>query len=119
MFMDRARLRRAIARRILHNLRVGIGQGVLALTTTAPQDEPAVLDARGLYCPEPVMLLHARVNQLQQGDRLQILATDPSTLRDIARFCRHLGHELLDTQETGQEGDVEYRFLIRVAGRPD
>jgi len=75
--------------------------------------EPAVLDARGLVCPEPVMLLHSRVRTLPAGDCLLVLATDPSTQRDIARFCRFLGHDLLDVSAAGEE----FRFLIRIGSR--
>ncbi|MDF2182900.1 sulfurtransferase TusA [Neptuniibacter sp. CAU 1671] len=54
------------------------------------------LDARGLYCPEPVMLLHGQIGAMQSGEILHVLATDPSTQRDIPKFCAFLGHELLD-----------------------
>lgn len=54
-----------------------------------------VLDARGLFCPEPVMLLHSRVGDLAVGEVLCVQATDPSTQRDVPRFCQFLGHELL------------------------
>ena len=60
------------------------------------------LDARGLYCPEPVMLLHNRVRDMAVGEVLLVLATDPSTQRDIPKFCNFLGHELL-AQETAED----------------
>lgn len=69
----------------------------------------AELDARGLYCPEPVMMLHNRVRDMAPGEELLVMATDPSTRRDIARFCEFLGHALLESTEA--EG--EFRFLIR------
>lgn len=68
-----------------------------------------VLDARGLYCPEPVMLLHKKVRELPPGALLEVLATDPSTTRDIPKFCHFLGHELLDS---AQDGEL-YRYRIR------
>lgn len=71
--------------------------------------EVASLDARGLLCPEPVMLLHARVRRLPPGAELEVIATDPSTQRDIAAFCEHLGHRLLESREQGGE----YFFRIR------
>ncbi|WP_432698637.1 sulfurtransferase TusA [Marinobacterium sp. YM272] len=55
-----------------------------------------VLDACGLFCPEPVMMLHNHVRELAVGQVLCIRATDPSTQRDIPKFCQFLGHELLD-----------------------
>lgn len=67
------------------------------------------LDARGLYCPEPVMLLHNAIRDMAVGELLEVLATDPSTQRDIPRFCRFLGHELVAEEE---DGDL-FRYLIR------
>ncbi len=72
------------------------------------------LDARGLNCPEPVMLLHNKVRGMQPGELLEVLATDPSTTRDIPTFCRFLGHALV-TQESREDGG-EFRYLIRKGG---
>ena len=52
----------------------------------------STLDTRGLYCPEPVMLLHNRIRDMAPGDVVVVLASDPSTQRDIPRFCEFLGH---------------------------
>lgn len=67
------------------------------------------LDARGLFCPEPVMLLHGRIKTVAVGEVLRVLATDPSTTRDIVKFCRFLGHDLIAQGEV----DEEYRYYIR------
>jgi tRNA 2-thiouridine synthesizing protein A len=65
--------------------------------------EPAeTLDTRGLRCPEPVMLLHRAMRTVKEGQRLRVLATDPTTLRDIPQFCRFLGHELVHQEEGGE-----------------
>lgn len=67
------------------------------------------LNVTGLYCPEPVMLLHGRVRDLEAGETLCVIATDPTTLRDIPKFCTFLGHELLEQLEE----DGEILFLLR------
>lgn len=72
-----------------------------------------LLDARGLLCPEPVMMLHKRVRELAAGAELVVLATDPSTQRDIPKFCRFLGHELLE--ESQPEAGL-YRYKLRKGG---
>lgn len=74
-------------------------------------DYDAELDTRGLFCPEPVMMLHNRINDVGPGRVLKVIATDPSTTRDIPRFCQFLGHGLVEQGE--QEG--EFVFLIRRA----
>lgn len=70
------------------------------------------LDARGLFCPEPVMMLHKKFRELDVGDVLKVLATDPSTTRDIPKFCVFLGHELLHSEEANSE----YLYFIRKQG---
>jgi len=66
------------------------------------------MDATGLYCPEPVMLLHNKVREMTSGQVLEITATDPSTQRDIPKFCTFLGHELLS------QSSVEDRFMYLI-----
>ena len=74
--------------------------------------EPQVsIDAIGLKCPEPVMLLHAAMRRLQSGQELTLRATDPSTERDVPNFCEFLGHALLVAR---REGD-EFHYRIRKA----
>ena len=70
------------------------------------------LDARGLRCPEPVMLLHKAMAELERGDLLRVVATDPTTERDIPQFCRFLGHELLSDERAGDE----YVYVLRKGG---
>ncbi|HDY98058.1 MAG TPA: sulfurtransferase TusA [Pseudomonas sabulinigri] len=76
------------------------------------QNTLPMLDTQGLMCPEPVMMLHNAVRDMAVGELLQVLATDPSTQRDIPRFCAFLGHELVE------QGEAEgvYRYVIRKAG---
>lgn len=70
------------------------------------------LDTSGLMCPEPVMMLHNKVRDMQPGDVVKVLATDPSTRRDIPKFCSFLDHELLQQREDEQR----FVYVIRKAG---
>ena len=72
---------------------------------TEPQES---IDATGLKCPEPVMLLHAAMRRLAPGQELTLRATDPSTERDVPNFCEFLGHALLISRREGDE------FLYRI-----
>jgi tRNA 2-thiouridine synthesizing protein A len=67
------------------------------------------LDASGLLCPEPVMMLHKVMREAAIGNLIEVIATDPSTLRDIPKFCLFLGHDLIEQKETEQQ----YFFYIR------
>lgn len=67
------------------------------------------LDASGLLCPEPVMMLHKVMREAASGNLIEVIATDPSTLRDIPKFCLFLGHKLISQRET----ETQYFFYIR------
>ena len=67
------------------------------------------MDASGLFCPEPVMMLHNKVREMATGDLLEVVATDPSTERDIPRFCQFLGHQLV----ANLSSDERFYYLIR------
>ena len=54
------------------------------------------IDATGLKCPEPIMLLHKAIRESDDGDFIEMKATDPSTERDVDKFCEFLGHKLLE-----------------------
>jgi tRNA 2-thiouridine synthesizing protein A len=76
---------------------------------TLPEAQ-AELDTTGLYCPEPIMMMHNKVRDMRPGDVLRVVASDPATTRDVPKFCRFLGHELVDQQE--EEG--RYLYVIRL-----
>ncbi|WP_025328794.1 sulfurtransferase TusA [Aeromonas rivipollensis] len=67
------------------------------------------LDAIGLRCPEPVMMVRKKVRLMAEGETLLVSADDPSTTRDIPSFCRFMDHTLI-ASETEQ---APYRYLIR------
>ncbi|KEK30033.1 MULTISPECIES: sulfurtransferase TusA [Shewanella] len=67
------------------------------------------LDALGLRCPEPVMMVRKTVRQMAQGETLLIIADDPATTRDIPSFCEFMDHTLI-ASETNQ---TPYQYLIK------
>ena len=67
------------------------------------------LDTCGLFCPEPVMMLHNVVRDVAVGDVVEVIATDPSTQRDIPKFCHFLNHQLIDQAER----DKRYFYYIK------
>ena len=72
------------------------------------------LDARGLYCPEPVMMLHKVVREMTVGETVKVFATDPSTKRDIPKFCQFLGHALLESNEESDQQNNEVVFIYTI-----
>jgi len=53
------------------------------------------IDARGLRCPLPILRTKKALAQLQSGQTLRVLTTDPHALRDFQAFCRQTGNPLL------------------------
>jgi tRNA 2-thiouridine synthesizing protein A len=70
------------------------------------------LDARGLNCPLPVLKARKALQRLPAGATLEVLATDPGSVKDFEGFCRMTGNELVESAGDGQA----FRFLIRKAG---
>ena len=56
------------------------------------------IDAKGLKCPEPIMLLHKAIKESNPGDFIHLNATDISTERDVKKFCDFLGHKLIEKE---------------------
>jgi tRNA 2-thiouridine synthesizing protein A len=57
------------------------------------------------------MLLHNCIRDMASGEVVEVIATDPSTTRDVPKFCLFLGHELLARTQT----DDSYHYWIRKA----
>ncbi len=70
----------------------------------------ATLNARRLLCPLPVIRTQDKVKQLQVGDQLEVICTDPGVMQDIPTWCRINGHKVLETMT----GDHEYIILLEV-----
>jgi tRNA 2-thiouridine synthesizing protein A len=66
------------------------------------------IDATGLKCPEPVMMLRNALRRVDAGTCFKLVATDPSTLRDIPTMCRFMHHELVSQDEL----DGRYEFVV-------
>ncbi len=67
------------------------------------------LDAMGLRCPEPVMMVRLQIRKMQDGETLSVVADDHSTTRDIPSFCRFMEHTLV----ASDIDDKPYRYLIK------
>jgi TusA-related sulfurtransferase len=61
--------------------------------------ERKVIDARGSFCPGPLMELIAGMKMAQVGDELEVLSTDKGSANDIPEWIRKVGHDLLGSRE--------------------
>lgn len=67
------------------------------------------LDARGLNCPLPILRTKKMLAEMQPGDVLRIVATDPGSTKDFLAFSKQTGNELLHSSQEGRE----YVFLLK------
>ena len=58
------------------------------------------------------MMLHNKVREITEGEVLEVIATDPTTQRDIPKFCVFLGHELLSQKV---DNDRYYYYIRKSA----
>lgn len=67
------------------------------------------LDATGLNCPLPILRAKKSLSGMDSGKVLQIIATDPGSVKDFEAFSKQTGNELLDSNED----DGKFYFLIK------
>ena len=68
-----------------------------------------VVDAKGLSCPMPIVKTAQAIKGLASGQLLEVLATDPGSVKDFTAWAGATGNALV---EHGEEGGV-FRFVLR------
>ncbi|MDA8230583.1 MAG: sulfurtransferase TusA family protein [Magnetospirillum sp.] len=68
-----------------------------------------VLDVKGLNCPLPILRTKKAIKDVPAGATLQVIATDPGSVKDMEAFCKQTGNELLGWKDEGGS----YVFDIR------
>ena len=68
-----------------------------------------LIDARGLSCPMPIVKTAQAVKGIPSGAAVELVATDPGSIKDIAAWCRATGNELVEQTSDG----AVYHFVIR------
>ncbi len=79
------------------------------MSNTIFQTTDHFLDAIGLRCPEPVMMVRLNIRKIASGETLLVKCDDPSTTRDIPSFCRFMDHELIAKQVV----EKPYLYVIK------
>ena len=68
------------------------------------------VDARGLNCPLPILRAKKALADMESGQILKVLATDPGSQRDFAAFSKQTGNEIVEVTTTS---DKVFVFLRR------
>ena len=66
------------------------------------------LDAKGLACPMPIVKTKKAMQGLEDGQVLEVMATDKGSTADLAAWAKTVGHQYIGTTE---EGDVLYHYI--------
>ena len=66
------------------------------------------LDAKGLACPMPIVKTKKAMNDLDEGQVLEVQATDKGSKADLAAWAKTVGHQYIGTVE---EGEVLYHYI--------
>ncbi|KAF1006559.1 MAG: sulfurtransferase TusA family protein [Burkholderia sp.] len=67
------------------------------------------VDARGLNCPLPILHAKKALADMESGQVLKVLATDPGSQRDFAAFAKQTGNNIFELSVH----DKIFTFLIR------
>ncbi|WP_248886353.1 sulfurtransferase TusA family protein [Acidithiobacillus acidisediminis] len=73
--------------------------------------EDKLLDARGLNCPLPILRTKKALGEMNAGQVLKIVATDPGAIKDFEAFSKQTKNPLLDQAEA----NGEFVFFIQKA----
>ena len=68
-----------------------------------------VLDCTGLLCPVPVIKTMKAIKQIEVGQVLKMISTDPGAPPDMVAWAKSTRNELLDSHEE----DGNYIFYFR------
>ena len=68
------------------------------------------LDTRGLNCPLPILKAKKALADMESGEVLKVVSTDPGSMRDFQAFARQTGNELLE--QAAEQADFIH-FLRR------
>jgi len=69
-----------------------------------------LMDLKGLPCPMPVVKISKGIKDVQVGQVIEVLSTDPGALTDFPAWARTSGNEILGTE---QENGVIRIFVKR------
>jgi tRNA 2-thiouridine synthesizing protein A len=69
------------------------------------------VDAKGLSCPMPIVKTAQAVKGVPAGELMEVLATDPGSVKDFAAWTRATGNAIVEQSEAGGV----YRFVIKRA----
>ncbi|MEA4933467.1 MAG: FAD-dependent oxidoreductase [Lawsonibacter sp.] len=71
------------------------------------------LDCSGMQCPGPIMKVFETMKGMNDGEVMEVSASDPGFARDISAWCRRTGNLLLSNERRGND----YVACIKKSGK--
>jgi tRNA 2-thiouridine synthesizing protein A len=71
----------------------------------------ATLDCTGLNCPLPILRLSKAVKNMKTGERLEMIATDPGSVKDVQAWSKQTGNTLVESRQDSEK----YKFIVEKA----
>jgi len=69
------------------------------------------IDARGAYCPGPLMELIAALKLVQKGDEIEVWSSDKGSVNDIPEWVKKVHHEMVSVAQQ----DGYWSIVVRKA----
>jgi len=69
------------------------------------------LDCTGMNCPIPILRLSKAVKNLKTGERLEMIATDPGSVKDVQAWSQQTGNTLVESRQEQEK----FKFIVERA----
>lgn len=69
------------------------------------------IDCTGMNCPIPILRLSKAVKNLKTGERLEMIATDPGSVKDVQAWSQQTGNTLVESRQEQER----YKFIVEKA----
>ncbi len=74
-------------------------------------DADRIVDARGSYCPGPLMELIAAMKMSKVGETVELLSSDKGSAQDVPEWINKVGHRMIGTSENGGVWHIQVRKM--------
>jgi tRNA 2-thiouridine synthesizing protein A len=72
----------------------------MTLADSTPKDAPTrLIDARGSFCPGPLMELIRAIRETEVGDTVAVRSSDRGSRVDIPKWIEKAGHRLVGIEQ--------------------
>ena len=71
------------------------------------------LDTLGYFCPMPIILTSKKINELSNGQVLEVVSDDEGIKKDMPAWCQTTGHEMVGLEEEASDPKRVYKAYVK------